>query len=147
MKRYLLILVLGLWPFCSQAAPKYVEVNVNQLPPHIKVETSRLIDNWYGFTVKVDLKGAPSSISSWSADLVLKNDKNNYLLTTQIIPSPTFRDSQGQFLSASPDHPAEFVQFWSTVDKEILKMARVELRDDDNMIVYVINLSSSPGVK
>src|SRR5438046_2277000 len=140
MKRYLWILVFALLPLNGQASPKYVEVDVRQLPAYITVETSHLRDDWYGFSVKIDLKGATSSIDSWTAEVVLKNDKGEYLLTAQIIPSPVFRDVKGQLLSASPQHPAEAVQFWSTVDKEILKMARIELRDNDNMIVYVINL-------
>jgi hypothetical protein len=147
MKRRALILALVLLPVTGQAGPKYVNVDVSQLPSHISVETSRLRDNWFGFTVSVDLKRNSSSSDSWKAELVLKKEKGDYLLTAQIVPSPVFRDETGQFLSASRSHPAEAVQFWSTIDREIMKMAMIELRDNDNMIVYVIRLSSAPNVK
>ncbi len=146
MKLHTLALALALLPITAHPAPKYIEVAVNQLPAHITVEPSRLTEGWYGFSVKVNLKLASSPIDSWSAEIVLKNDKG-YLLTAPIKPSPIFRNEKGQLLSASPAHAAEIVEFWSTIHSDLLKMARIELRDNDSMVVYEIRLSSSPGIK
>lgn len=148
MRLFAVALLFTLLPISAEAAPKNVSVAISELPSHIHVVTSTLSEGWYGFSVQVDLKQPNSSpIDSWSAEIVLKkeNERRHYLLSAQIIPSPTFRDKNGQLLTASPQK-AEIVSFWSTVHMDLIKDAWVQLRDNDKMIIYEIKLWTSPGL-
>ncbi|MDX8394849.1 MAG: hypothetical protein R8K22_00370 [Mariprofundaceae bacterium] len=117
-----------------EASPKYVTVAVDELPEYISVDTSKLGSerDWYGFSVQVNLEHPSASyIGSWTAQLAVLDEKRNYLLTAPLQRSQT----------------KDGIAFWSTVQLSLLKNAIIELRDNNNFIVYQIKLWTSKGIQ
>jgi hypothetical protein len=122
------VLQFSVLSYSAEAAPKYEEASVDELPLYISVKPSKLYEGWYRYSVQVNLKHpSASAFNSWSAQLVLKSANGlDYLLTAPLVRVPDSQEKKG----------AKVIYFGFTLHSSLLKTAWVQLRDNYKMIVY-----------
>ncbi len=124
MKFIIATFFIILLPFFSAAGPIYVEVTAENPQDHIDVQTSSLGMDVWAFSVRVSTDDVKSP-KDLRAYLILRNDRENNLLSTPIKPAQMEN---------------RITQFYAAIHSDLLKWARIHLRD--SMTIYVIRLES-----